>query len=173
MLWSETEWNIKPTLSCPSTEKDTLHSRDRKKNTKTSLKFYQRDGQISSSGQLASRNYFFLYLFVSMKGSPFVCQTHAFILYCYFLYTVCTAHTYTHPFNSYMNKLQLPFLFLSSLCTPVSTHTSRQNTHVYTDCSYKHTYSINPHMSCSHFIPSKLLPLLWLMWLLVLEEGSG
>lgn len=134
---------MEPTLSCPTTESDTLCSRDIEKRheDKMSLKFHQRDGQISSSGQLASRNSFFPQLLVSMKGSPFVCQTHAFILYCYFLYTVLYgSHTHTHPFNSYMNKLySCNCLFCSChLSVRLSAHTypGRTHTHTHTYCTH-------------------------------------
>lgn len=74
---------------------------------------------------------------VSTEGSSFVCQLHSFILH---LTPFCVKHMLTHFFkflHEQVTLLQLPFLFLSSLCTPVSTHMSR-HTHTYASVQPSH-----------------------------------
>lgn len=173
---------------CPFIERDTLCSKDggKRHEDKTGLKIHQRDGQISSSGQLAGRNSFFSpQLLVSMEGSPFVCQTHAFILFCYFLYTVCTPHTRAHTLLILTWTSYIP---ATPVSVPVISLYACQHTYVQAEHTHRHThshpyehwlympahkwYKSNPHMNCFHFISSQLLPSRWLMWLLVLEEGS-
>jgi len=52
-------------------------------------------------------------------------------------------------------------------------HTEGTHSYMNIACKRSHTHKqSNPHMNCSHFISSQLLPSRWLMWLLVLEEGS-
>lgn len=136
--------NMAPTTSCP--QKVTLYTlkTKRKDKDKTSLKFYQRDGQISSPGQLADRNSFFpVRLLVSMKGSPFVCQTCAFILYRNFLYKHMDTHT--QPFK-HEQVTFLPFLFLSFHCTPVCPN-PRNSTYI-------HAGARTVSVKSSHELPS-------------------
>lgn len=74
---------------------------------------------------------------VSTEGSSFVCQPHSFILH---LTPFCVKHKLTHFFkflHEQVALLQLPFLFLSSLCTPVSTHMSR-HTRTYASVQPSH-----------------------------------
>ena len=143
---------------CPLIESDTLCSKDggKRHEDKTGLKIHQRDGQISSSGQLAGRNFPPPQLLVSMKGSPFVCQTHAFILSCYFLYTVCTPRTRTLLILTWTS-----YIPATPFSVPVISLYACQHTYVQAEHTYRHThshayerYKSNPHMNRFHYLLS-------------------
>ena len=119
---------------CPLIESDTLCSKDggKRHEDKTGLKIHQRDGQISSSGQLAGRN----------SPPPTTRQQERITLClsdsCLYPLLLLPVHslyaTHAHPFNSYMNKLHsCNSLFCSChLSVRLSAHICPGRTHIQT-----------------------------------------
>lgn len=95
-----------------------------------------------------------------MEGSPFVCQTHAFIFLCYLVYTVGTARKHIHTFNSFTKQLHsCNFLFCSchlSVRFSARTHPGEKNTYKNTECKGKCTYSISQILTWTAIILSPL-----------------
>lgn len=138
MPWKEPE-HSEPTQPIQRQRQSVVETQ--KKDTNTRLNIHPKVGEIAGSGQLASRNSFLSLppsqRLVSTEGSPFVCQPHSFTLR---LTPFCVEHMLTHFFkflHEQVALLQLPFLFLSSLCTPVSTHMSR-HPHTYASAQPSH-----------------------------------
>lgn len=95
-----------------------------------------------------------------MEGSPFVCQTHAFIFLCYLVYTVGTARKHIHTFNSFTKQLHsCNFLFCSchlSVRFSARTHPGEKNTYKNTECKGKCTYSTSQILTWTAIILSPL-----------------
>lgn len=95
-----------------------------------------------------------------MEGSPFVCQTHAFIFFCYLVYTVGKARKHIHTFNSFTKQLHsCNFLFCSchlSVRLSARTHPGEKNTYKNTECKGKCTYSTSQILTWTAIILSPL-----------------
>lgn len=169
--WAHAVHSQRATNSPPETERK----------DKARLKIHQRDGQISSSGQLAGRNSLFPPnnssawkdhpLSVRLMPLSFIATSFPLSLHHIRTHT----HARTHTFNSSMNKLRSFSLFCSChLSVRLSAHICTGRTHPFSPTlavHWKERKQRNPHMNRSCVITSQLLPFHWLMWLLVLEVG--